>query len=99
MNSDSLGHFNNLPLATRYAIDRLCTRFEAAWRNEENPSLETYLGEVPPEQQAAVLTELLALDLEYRRHRGESPEPQTFTSRFPHLGSVVQEVFAFQGRP
>jgi serine/threonine protein kinase/formylglycine-generating enzyme required for sulfatase activity len=93
MTGDSLHGFNSLPLAVRYTIDQLCTRFEAAWRAGEEPSLESYLGEVGADHQPVLLAELLPLDLEYRRERGDNPTAQAYTARFPHLDAVVRAAF------
>src|SRR5262249_14361460 len=93
MSTDPLGRFNDLPLAGRRTSDRLCTRFEADWRSGSDPPLESYLAEVAPDHQAVLLTELLTLDLEYRRQRGESPRPEDYARRFPRFGAVVRDVF------
>ncbi len=94
MSSDSLHHFNALPLTIRHAIDQLCLRFEADWLSGAEPSLEQYLGEVAADHHPALLTELLTLELEYRRQRGQQPRPEDYSRRFPHLTPVVQELFS-----
>src|SRR5262245_14965181 len=72
MTSQPLDRFGELPLEAQYAIDRLCTQFEEALRAGEAPVLETYLQQVPAAQQSALCTELLSLEVEYRR-RKEGP--------------------------
>jgi formylglycine-generating enzyme required for sulfatase activity len=90
---DSLSGFQALPLAARYTIDRLCTRFEGACQSGPSPSLEAYLDELAPGYQPVLLAELLDLDVEYRRRRGEAPHADEYSRRFPAFSAVVADVF------
>jgi serine/threonine protein kinase len=54
-------------------VEQVCTAFEEAWRSGQPPSLGDYLARVPPEARAVLLPELVGLDLDYRRDRGEEP--------------------------
>jgi formylglycine-generating enzyme required for sulfatase activity len=94
MTDDSLSGFQALPLTARYTIDRLCTRFEAACQSGPPPSLEGYLNELAPGYQPVLLAELLDLDVEYRRRRGEAPYADEYSQRFPAFSAVVADVFA-----
>src|SRR4051794_17767255 len=96
MPSQPLDRFGDLPLEAQYAIDRLCTQFEGALRAGEAPVLEDYVGKVPQAQQPALFTELLSLEVEYRRHRGAGLAAQEYSLRFPVLTGEVEDVF---GRP
>ena len=58
---------DSLPLSLERQIDAICLRFEADWHAGRQPRVEPYLDEAPPEAQAALLRELLALELPYRR--------------------------------
>ncbi|HTU87431.1 MAG TPA: serine/threonine-protein kinase, partial [Solirubrobacteraceae bacterium] len=51
-------------------IDRLCDRFEAAWRSGERPRFEDYLPAGDGPFRAALEAELVAIELEWRRRRG-----------------------------
>src|SRR5262245_43036488 len=64
-------------------LDRACDRFEAAWRAGERPAVEDYLGEAAGAERSALLFELIAADLEWRRRRGERPDPADYLARFP----------------
>jgi hypothetical protein len=49
-------------------IDRLCDRFEAAWRSGDHPRLEDHLrGD--GRFRSALKSELMAVELEWRRRR------------------------------
>src|SRR5262249_2655685 len=68
-------------------LDRVCVRFEAAWQSGGRPRLEDYLGEAPEVQTTDLLQELILLEVEYRRRRGEEARPEEYVSRFPSLDS------------
>src|SRR5437016_230060 len=59
-------------------VDRVCNDFEAAWRAVGSggwaPRLEDYLRAATQEARPHLLRELLGLELDYRRRRGEWPE-------------------------
>ena len=67
--------FGSLPPGLVLAVDRVCDRFEAAWQGGVRPLIEDFLDEVEDGLQAALLRELLAIELDYRGRLGESPEP------------------------
>jgi serine/threonine protein kinase len=66
-------------------VDEVCDRFEAAWRAGQQPRVEDYLGEVSELERSAFLRELIPLEVEYRRQRGEDPQSEEYHKRFPSL--------------
>jgi len=56
--------------------------------------METYLSQASPEAQVPLFRDLLHLDLEYRRRRGDEPERRSYHRRFPELAEVVDLAFA-----
>ncbi len=89
----------SLSLTLVRQVDGVCNRFEAAWRAGERPRLEDYLRDVPATAQAALLRELLALEIAYRRDAGETPQAAEYQARFADLAQVVQRVFQVAGHP
>jgi hypothetical protein len=80
-------------------IDRACDWFETAWKaagpqGEKRPSVETYLGPFGGGARRSLLTELLALDLAYRRRAGERPTAEEYRRRFPDAAAVIAALFA-----
>jgi serine/threonine protein kinase len=71
----------------------VCDRFEAAWRTAQEPRIEDYLGEAPAADLSTLLHELLALELELRRDRGENPTPEEYHARFPGHAELIGSVF------
>ena len=74
-------------------VDRACDQFESAWKKGENPRIEGFLAGVAAEQRAALLRELLVLDVSYRRQRGETPDAADYILRFPAEAELVKNVF------
>jgi serine/threonine-protein kinase len=99
MKSSPLHANPTLPLSTLKRLDEACDRFETAWLANERPHLEEFMGEASSAERAALLGELLKLELEYRRRRGEHPNAQDYALRFPDQAQVVGVVFAANAPP
>jgi WD40 repeat protein len=85
---------NRLPPESGHHIDRICDQFEASWKAGTRPRLEIYLAGADESIRAELLTELLALELIYRRAAGEQPELEEYRSRFPEDDSALAGAFA-----
>jgi hypothetical protein len=82
-------------------VDQACNRFEAAWKGGGQPRLEDFVGAAPGPERAALLRELVPLDVYYRRARGQDCGTDDYRARFPDLnpvwlaeapGNIVQDV-------
>jgi serine/threonine-protein kinase len=80
-------------LALLLRIDEACLRFEAAWKTGQRPELESYLGSLAGTARAALLGELLAVELAYRQRAGEQPALADYRERFPDQAAVLEAVF------
>ena len=85
--------FGGLPPSQARRVDAACRCFEADWRAGRAPQIEQYLGGVEGLERAALLRELLALELELRRDRGERPDPSDYRRRFPDHVELVDPIF------
>src|SRR5690348_13089397 len=74
-------------------IDEACDRFEAAWKAGPPPRIEDYLDAAPVAERPALLRQLLAVELDYRRRRGERPAAPEYRPRFPGLEAAVEAAF------
>jgi serine/threonine protein kinase/TolA-binding protein/soluble cytochrome b562 len=83
-----------LPATVEGRIDAACDRFEADWRAGRRPRLEDALADSPDPEQPALLRELLALELAYRRAAGEAPRDDEYLARLPEHASAVAAAFA-----
>jgi tetratricopeptide (TPR) repeat protein len=77
-----------LPESLARQVDQVCNRFEAAWKAGTPPRLEDFLGDAPDRVRAALLRELIPLEVYYRRARGEDCRPEEYQARFPSLGAA-----------
>jgi WD40 repeat protein/serine/threonine protein kinase len=70
-------------------VDEICDRFEAAWKEAPAtgtpPQIEDYLGAASSPESAALLRELILLDVYYRRRCGEQPRAEAYRASFPAL--------------
>lgn len=82
-----------MPLDALERIEEACRRFEAAWKRGEEPSIEDALGGATGGERAALLRELILLDLDYRRQRGEAPIVDDYRRRLPADLAEVEAVF------
>jgi len=73
-------------------VDAACDRFEDECRDGRNPDLARYLTEASDSARALLFRNLLRLDLEYRRRRGETADVEPYRERFPELTHVVDSV-------
>jgi serine/threonine protein kinase len=67
-------------------LDRVCDAFEKAWKTGERPAIQEILAEAPPggPLRTKLLHELLALEVSYRRQRGELPSLEEYRNLFPN---------------
>ncbi|MDG2128156.1 MAG: serine/threonine-protein kinase [Fuerstiella sp.] len=81
-----------LPIAALERIDNLCTEFERKWRSGEAPTIESVLDQnASPTEHDVLLAELIVLDVDYRRRRGETPAEQEYIDRFPDDSEVIND--------
>lgn len=78
-------------------IDRLCLAFEDRWRRGEFPLLAEMLEQVDAPLQGALFVELLAIELAYRRQRGETPQKDDYLGEFAKFERQVECAFATAG--
>ena len=84
-----------LLIAALQRIDDLCADFERKWQSNEPPTIESLLsgGTSPIEhvERDVLLAELIVLDIDYRRRRGETPPKQEYLDRFPEVSQAIND--------
>src|SRR5438093_11202223 len=80
---------DSLSLTEFEGIVRACDRFEAAWRAGGRPRSEEFLAGAPVLQSEALLRELVALEVELRRARGDRPTVLEYQARFPEHSTLI----------
>src|SRR5581483_5780967 len=74
-------------------IDQVCDRFEDALAAGKCPAIDEYLQRARGAGRGELLYELVRLDLDYRRRRGDDASPADYAARFPELGPLLPELF------
>ncbi len=72
-------------LATIRQVNRLCDEFEAAWRSGESPRIDESIEGLSREVVHALVPQLVALEIDYRKMRGESPVAEQYANHFEVL--------------
>lgn len=75
-----------------FRIDRICRRFEQAWRQDRPVSIEHCLLEVEPVEQPRLLEELIAAEWELRIRHDEIPVAGDYLHRFPDHQDLVETI-------
>ncbi|WP_235952293.1 serine/threonine-protein kinase [Crateriforma spongiae] len=89
-----------LPIQILEQIDDRCAAFEKAWQTGNPPSIESVLSEgVSDQERDVLLAELIVLDADYRRRRGESPEASQYLDRFPDHADDIRDALNEGDRP
>jgi hypothetical protein len=74
-------------------MDRVSTEFEAALRAGDQPRIEDHLAGVEDPVRSAVLCELVAVEVGWRKHNGECPQPDEYHARFRAHSNAVSAAF------
>ncbi len=85
--------FGRLSPTQAWRVDAVCQRFEADLRDGYAPRIEDFVAQADPPQRVALLRELIALDVELRRDRGERPDPGEYRARFLDRDAGITAVF------
>jgi hypothetical protein len=93
MPDDPDGARDRLSLSGAYRVDAVCLRFEDAWKAGQSPRVEDFLGQARAGEGRALLFQLLLLEVEYRRKRGERPGVEEYRSRFAEQSDLVRRIF------
>jgi hypothetical protein len=75
-------------------IDAFCDRFEAEWKAGGRPEIKKYVAEAPAPARLELVRELLKLEINYRRKRGETPTPDEYKSVLSEYAGLIDEFLA-----
>ena len=80
-----------LPPPPAVQLEQVCDRFESAWKSAgpggPPPRIEEFLADALEPARSVLLQEMLLLEIDYRRLRGERPVAEEYGPRFPGLSS------------
>jgi len=83
---------NTADLSALQRIDELCDQFEDAWRKGERPHIEDRLPKVPEAERAALLRQLLKVELELRVKAHEAIVLEEYQDRFSLDADLLVEI-------
>ncbi len=86
-----------LSLDAAQRLDVICEQFEQDLRESSAAAIERYLNGAVGTERAALLRELLALELEYRAARHDEARLDEYLTRFPEDHEVVHLAFVELG--
>ena len=92
--SESLGQIGDVSPALGRRINEACDRFEAAWRSDTEPRLEDFVAGWEGVERVELLRELVPLDVDYRRARGENPGADYYAAACPADAETLRALFA-----
>ncbi|KAA5545607.1 serine/threonine protein kinase [Roseiconus nitratireducens] len=78
-------------------IDDRCAEFERQWQTGTPPSIESVVsaeklsGDTAEVEREVLLAELVVLEIDYRRRRGELPTKQEYLDRFPGHAEALND--------
>ena len=89
-----------LPIESLERIDDQCAKFEHQWQLNEPPTIESVLEEnVSDLEKDVLLAELVVLEIDYRRRRGDTPTKQEYLDRFPENAGAINDALADGDKP
>lgn len=74
-------------------IDLICAEFRRQIGEEASPEIESFLNEVEGAATQNLFRNLLHIDIEARRRRGERPRSSDYVDRFTQHAQIVRQVF------
>ncbi len=92
MTGDNIKSANGSRESDATVIDRICDRFETAWRRGNPPDIEAYLGTIPEPLRSKLFSELLISDLECRFRTGESIDVAVYAASFPDRSAQINAI-------
>ncbi|MBV8487989.1 MAG: serine/threonine protein kinase [Planctomycetaceae bacterium] len=94
MSADSPASGLDAALAQARRIHRVCELFESRFRDGKQPRIEDFLAICCSEDRQSLFHELLALEIELRRERGETLLPSDYHPRFAEFHGAIEVIFA-----
>lgn len=89
-----------LTIAALEKIDDVCADYEKGWQRGEAQAIESLVDKHDEGlARSVLLAELIVLEVDYRRRRGEKPGIDEFLQRFPEDAEVVQEALGDRQPP
>ncbi|MBS0264336.1 MAG: serine/threonine protein kinase, partial [Planctomycetes bacterium] len=76
-------------------VDAICSEFDRNWQAGFAPRMEDYIPRLPVPGMSVGFTDLLGIEIEWRRAAGEKPTAAEYVDRFPEFASLVRKFFSW----
>ncbi|HEV3203940.1 MAG TPA: protein kinase, partial [Gemmataceae bacterium] len=76
------------PVSIHEWVDDIADQFEKAWQGMKPPMVNEFLGDADGERRAALLSELIQIDLAYRARFGDCRQVDDYYQDFPELRNL-----------
>lgn len=81
-----------LPIPALERIDDLCAEFEHCRQRNQPQTIESVIaGDLSDDERDLLLSELLVLEIDYRRRAGDIPKVEEYLHRFPEQDRTIRE--------
>lgn len=79
-------------------LGRLCAELAELWRLGQRPDLREFLERLAPEVRSTGLVQLLRVELQARRERGEVASEEEYRERYPSDSAAIGLAFSTRGQ-
>ncbi|MEL6107872.1 MAG: serine/threonine-protein kinase [Planctomycetota bacterium] len=79
-------------------VDAICDRFEQQWIAGQSPDLGEFVEQLDVEVESQLFTELLRLEIHYRKQNSLRLDPEEVAKRFPRFKGEIRRVFVLEKR-
>ena len=86
------------PTRVQSRVERLCGEFAENWCSGSRPDLDSFLQRLPREEQSSGLMNLLRIEVQARRERGEEASEQEYRQRYPAASDAISIAFSTRGQ-
>ena len=84
------------PTRVQSPVERLCVEFAENWRGGSRPDLDSFLERLPPSERSSALINLLRIEVQARRERGEEASAEEYRQRYPDASDAISLAFTTQ---
>lgn len=82
------------PTRVQSRVESLCGEFAENWCSGSRPDLDSFLQRLPREQRSSALMNLLRIEVQARRERGEEASEQEYRQRYPEASDAISIAFS-----
>jgi serine/threonine protein kinase len=86
------------PTRVQTPLERLYIEFSENWRSGSRPDLDSFLQRVPRAERTSALINLLRIEVQERRARGEEASEDEYRQRYPEESDAIDLAFTTHGQ-